>query len=242
MPNTNTRPSLFFPALLVALGLSIAGYFIGNTLFKANTSVNTAQVKGLSERVVKADKAGWVIGYTLTADGAVDLAGLYKTSRSQQARIIKLLTDIGFEATEISTDAPTYTASEHRNHMGVVSNVSHRLYGKVMVDTGKVDLVASSRKRISDLIAEGIAIDNQAPTYRYTKLTDIKPEMVKDATENARTAAQEFAKNAGVSVGKIKSARQGSFVIRDFGEEYGNRNKINKSVRVVTTISFYLHD
>ena len=64
--------------------------------------------------------------------------------------------------------------------------------------------------------------------------------MLQEATKNARIAAAEFANNAGVKVGGIRSARQGSFYIRDEGAEYSDDRSIEKSVRVVTTISFYL--
>jgi hypothetical protein len=64
--------------------------------------------------------------------------------------------------------------------------------------------------------------------------------MLREATKNARIAANEFAENAGVRVGSIRSAYQGSFYIRDAGEEYGDTRKIDKDVRVVTTITFYL--
>jgi hypothetical protein len=64
--------------------------------------------------------------------------------------------------------------------------------------------------------------------------------MLREATKNARIAANEFAENAGVKVGSIRSARQGGFNVRDAGEEYGDTAKIEKDVRVVTTIDFYL--
>ncbi len=85
-------------------------------------------------------------------------------------------------------------------------------------------------------------IQNGLPTYRFTKLNEIKPEMLREATKNARLAANEFADSAGVSVGRIRDARQGSFYIRDAGQEYGDTQKIEKDVRVVTTITFYLTD
>ena len=90
------------------------------------------------------------------------------------------------------------------------------------------------------LIAEGIALQNPPPAYRFTKLNEIKPEMLREATRNARLAATEFAEDAGVRVGGIRTALQGSFFIRDAGEEYGDTAKTQKDVRVVTTITFYL--
>ena len=66
--------------------------------------------------------------------------------------------------------------------------------------------------------------------------------MLSEATRNARIAANEFAKNAGVKVGRIRSAYQGGFSIRDVGDDYSDTGKIEKNVRVVTTIEFYLTD
>lgn len=83
-------------------------------------------------------------------------------------------------------------------------------------------------------------MQNNPPAYHFTKLNDIKPAMLKEATTNARIAANEFATNAGVQVGGIVNARQGGFVIRDVGESYGDTAKIEKDVRVVTNITFYL--
>ena len=87
---------------------------------------------------------------------------------------------------------------------------------------------------------EGIDISSNPPQYFFTGLNAIKPEMVREATRNARIAAGEFADNAGVRVGGIRDARQGNFVIRDAGSDYGNTAKLEKDVRVVTTITFYL--
>ncbi|WP_206422884.1 hypothetical protein [Photobacterium sanguinicancri] len=64
--------------------------------------------------------------------------------------------------------------------------------------------------------------------------------MLKTATKNARIAANEFAENAGIKVGSIRTARQGNFSITDAGQEYGDLYKIEKDIRVVTSIEFYL--
>ena len=118
----------------------------------------------------------------------------------------------------------------------------HYLSGSISVETEKVKLVSKVRAKVNKLIAQGIDIENQAPSYRFTKLNEIKPDMLSEATKNARIAANEFAGNAGVNVGGIRSARQGSFNIRDAGEDYGDTKKIEKDVRVVTNITFYLTD
>ncbi len=101
-------------------------------------------------------------------------------------------------------------------------------------------MLQTARASVNKLIGQGLNIENQPPAYLFTQLNEIKPAMLKEATTNARIAANEFAKNAGVTVGGIRSARQGSFFIRDAGEKYGDTEKIEKDVRVVTNITFYL--
>jgi len=103
-------------------------------------------------------------------------------------------------------------------------------------------LVSEVRSKLDKLIAQGLNIKNNAPSYHFTKLNEIKPAMVKEATTNARIAANEFAANAGVKVGGIRNAQQGGFIIKDVGEEYGDTKSIEKEVRLVTTIAFYLTD
>merc|ERR1711916_360993 len=106
------------------------------------------------------------------------------------------------------------------------------LIGEIEVETEQLQLVAEGRANLNTLIAQGLDVQNNAPAYHFTRLNDIKPEMLKEATKNARIAANEFAENAGVEVGGIRSARQGGFVIRDVGENYGDTKKIEKDVRV----------
>ena len=103
-------------------------------------------------------------------------------------------------------------------------------------------MVSEGRSKLNALIAQGLDVKNNAPAYHFTKLNDIKPEMLKEATMNARIAANEFATNTGVKVGGIRSAKQGGFVIRDVGKNYGDTNKIEKDVRVVTNVTFFLAD
>lgn len=144
------------------------------------------------------------------------------------------------DESEIQLGVLDYEYFEFRDDNQRLVDQTHTLVGNISVETGKVELVGKVRTNVNKLIAQGINIENQAPAYRFTKLNEIKPDMLREATKNARIAANEFAENAGVDVGGIRSARQGSFFVRDAGEEYGDTAKIEKDVRVVTTITFYL--
>jgi len=234
------QSGLFFLGIFLALGLAIAGYFVGQTLYNAKVAVNTAEVKGLAERRVTADRVNWGIVYKVRGTSREEIPSLYKQAEKNQQIIIDLLKDNGFDESEIQGGVLNYEYMEFRDDSQRLVDQTHTLIGTIGVETGKVELVSKVRSNVNKLIEQGIDILNQAPAYRFTKLNEIKPDMLREATKNARIAAREFAENAGVAVGGIQRARQGSFFVRDAGEEYGDTAKIEKDVRVVTTITFYL--
>jgi hypothetical protein len=96
--------------------------------------------------------------------------------------------------------------------------------------------------RQSDLLKQGIAItggDYRFSTqFLFTGLNDIKPQMIEEATKNARASAEKFAADSDSELGKIRTANQGQFTISD---RDANTPYI-KSVRVVTTVDYYLKD
>lgn len=228
--------------LLLAAGIALAGFFISKTIYNSKVALNTAEAKGLAERRVTADIANWKLQFSVTGEANAQIANLYKTAESRQATIIKLLKDNGFNDDEVEIGVIDYRVQEYRDDNQQLVDKQHFLVGSIIVETTKVELVSKVRAKVNSLVAQGIEIDNLAPTYRFTKLNDIKPDMLREATENAKIAANEFAQIAGVKVGGIRNARQGNFYIRDAGEDYGDTRKIEKDVRVVTTITFYLTD
>lgn len=229
-------------SLLLAIGIATGGYFISQTLYKSKVALNTAEVKGLAERQVEADLAYWTIAYTVDNTNSVSLKDMYAQSEADQTKIIQLLKSSGFNEEEIKLGVINYRTDEFRdNNQRLVEQKSY-LTGEITVQTKQVHLVSTVRSKLNALIADGLAIQNNPPAYHFTQLNTIKPEMLKEATKNARIAAKEFASNAGVEVGGIRSARQGGFSVRDVGNEYGDTEKIEKHVRVVTTITFFLTD
>lgn len=241
MTKTN-QSGLILLGLFLALGLTFGGYFIGQTMYNAKVALNTAEAKGLAEKRVKADRANWTLVFKNAGSKSEDIPKLYKKSEQNQKTIIDLLKQSGFTEDEIKAGVIDYTYREFRDENQNLVDERHQLVGSIDVETDKVDLVSKVRSSINKLIAEGVDIENRAPKYYFTKLNEIKPDMLKEATQNARIAANEFASNAGANVGRIRSARQGGFIVRDAGEDYGDTKKIDKDVRIVTTITFYLTD
>ena len=220
----------------------MCGYFVSQTLYNSNAALNTAEAKGLAERRVQADKANWKLIFQVDSNDKEKIPQLYSDAEKIQKTIIDLLTDNGFNEKEIEIGVIDYDLREFRDENQQLVDQKHSLVGSILVETQQVLLVSKVRANVNKLIAQGINIDNHAPSYSFTKLNEIKPDMLREATQNAKIAANEFAQIANVSVGGIRSARQGNFFIRDAGESYGDTQKIEKDVRVVTTITFYLTD
>ena len=238
--NDTRMPCLLISAMLVSLGIATAGYFIGRTLYISKIDINTAEVKGLAEKRVEADRAYWKVQYTVSGSGNTQVSKLYEKSEADQAQILSMLLESGFDKSEVSPGVINYQKEEFRDENQKLVDERHILAGSINVETGKVKLVAEVRAKLNKLIAQGLDIQNNPPAYLFTRLNEIKPAMVKEATTNARVAATEFAKDAGVKVGRIRDAQQGGFIIRDVGEEFSDRSSIEKEVRLVTTITFYL--
>lgn len=227
-------------SLLIAIGLSLAGYFVSQTIYNSKVAVNTSRVRGLAEKLVKADEAEWNIKIKKSDSTGRPVTDMYKEAEAQQQEVIRVLREGGFSDEEIEPSVLELTTNEYRDKAQKLVERENIVYGYVTVRTGQVEKVMPVRKEVSQLIAKGISIVNGDPNYRFTKLNDIKPEMLEVATKNARIAANEFAKNAGVKVGTIRNASQGNFSITDSNSDYDYGRSPDKKVRVVTSIEFYL--
>lgn len=233
------------PAALVLAGLALGGgvaaggYFVGQTMVNRE-HVNTADVKGLAERTVSADQAIWQIGFKVAN---ADLKAGYAEVEANAAAIRAFLKRNGFEGAAVMAGQTSVTESEFRDGNGILTEKRYDILGTVTVTSSDVKAVEAAYQKLGELIAEGLLLTDSQPRYLFTGLNAVKPDMLREATENARIAAGEFAKNAGITVGSIRSATQGGFEVRDlYTGEYGTDDRsIDKQIRVVTTVTFYLN-
>lgn len=230
----------FVLGLLLCMGLVVLGYFISGSIIRIKASDRTVTVKGLSEREVPATIAIWPIKFS-EADN--DLNSLFSTIQRKNSVIVAFLQSHGFKEGETSISPP---AIQDRQAEGYVdpNRVKFRYSGSstITVYTAHVDVVRNAMKQLVELGKQGIAFsgqDYQAKTeFLFTSLNDIKPDMVEEATKNAREVAEKFAQDSNSKLGKIKRATQGQFSIsnRDSNTPY------IKKVRVVSTLEYYLSD
>ena len=102
-------------SLCIAIGIALAGFFISQTLYKSKIALNTAEVKGLAQRRVEADKAYWLIRYRVSGNSAEQIPLLYSDSEAAKQKIIALLQENGFSLEEIAPGVIDYQKNEFRD-------------------------------------------------------------------------------------------------------------------------------
>jgi hypothetical protein len=230
---------------IIAFGLALGGFFPGRYYYKAKVLDRTVTVKGLAEKEVKADIAVWNIRI-------IRAGGNLETLRGQlagdQKAVVKFLTEGGLEQGEIMPgrlETLDQLANQYRSERVNPDN-RYILKQTVMARTTKVDEIEKLVGRTEGLLKQGVIFegDSYPPSvsYLFTKLNDVKPDMLREATANAKQAADEFAKNSGARVGDIKSASQGQFSILPLYQtpDAQETQQKDKKLRVVSTVEYFL--
>lgn len=228
----------FYSGLFIMVGLVILGMMMPRAVDKFRSFDRTVNVKGLCEKEVKADKVIWPVVYRVMAD---DIQSIYDQTDAYNDAIMEFLKSGGVDASEITVSVPEISdkyASEYGSNDRAFRYIAKNI---ITVCTSDVDVVLALMSRQSDLLKKGIVTggSNQWENpveFKYEGLNDIKPEMIEEATRNAREAAEKFAKDSDSRLGKIKTANQGTFTI----ENRDSNTPYIKKVRVVTSVTYYL--
>lgn len=226
-------------ALILGVGLTMLGVFISQGFGRISANARVVTVRGLSEREVEANKVTWPIVSKMVGN---NLTELYQEVETTNAAIVNFLKSNGISQQEFSVNAPKVQDMQADNYGGTPAPYRYNVTSVVVVTSSQVAKVNELMAKQSELMAQGIAIVagdyNYQTPYEFTELNKIKPDMVADATKNARKAADKFAEDSRSKLGKIKSASQGQFSIED-RDQY---TPYIKKVRVVSTIEYYLKD
>ncbi|WP_439533235.1 SIMPL domain-containing protein [Polymorphobacter sp.] len=232
-----SQTALLLPALVLALGIVVGGYLLGDGLTRARMAERSVTVRGLAERDVTANLATWTIS---TSAVGYDLAALQARADADGETVLGFLKSRGFKPDEI--ESGEISVNQYVDSSGRPQITIRR---KIRLRTAEVMKARAAYAEQATLMRQGVVFDSDGGgiVYSFTELNDVKPPMIAAATKNAREGAEQFAKDSGASVGAIKSAAQGYFSIipRD-GDTSGAQASASplQKVRVVTTIDFYL--
>lgn len=240
MSNRSDAGAGLMLGVFIFAGLLGLGYQLADGFLEAKALERTVTVKGLSEREVPADIAIWPIKYN-QADN--DLVALYAAIERHNGLVVDFLKQRGFADTEISVSVPAIVDRQAQAYGGEQNaRFRYTATSGITVYSTNVDQVRTTMNDLVELGKQGLAIagqDYEARTqFLFTGLNTLKPEMIEEATQNAREVATKFAQDSTSTLGKIKTASQGQFSIED---RDSNTPHIKK-VRVVSTVEYYLSD
>ena len=235
-----------FAAAILAGGIAAAGWLGGTKLVESRLGFRTVTVKGLAERNVKSDLGFWPIRFVATGPTLEDARTKLESSG---AIVAKFLTDRGFapgdseiQNIQVEDRLAGYNGNDSPPDLRFV------LTEDILVKSNDVDRLATSARDIGEILKSGVVFTsdsyNAGPSYIFTKINDLKGEMLAEATARAREAAEKFATESGAKVGSIQAANQGVIEINPAVAIPNDRpeKQIDKKVRVVTTITYFLKD
>jgi len=239
------RPlNLIIASVILATGLALAGWLAGQGLVKSRLGHRTVTVKGFSERVVTSDIGFMPIRFMTSGPDLESARGRLDTT---EGAVFDFLKSAGFGADDYEVqNIRVEDRITSYNSQNLPSQSRFVLTEDVIVRSRNVKRLEGAGKRIGDLIRAGVVLTsdqyNSGPSFLFTNLNDLKPEMLTEATRRARKSAEQFARESGAQVGAIFTANQGLFTIGPALEIPGERweKQVEKKVRVVTTITYFL--
>lgn len=228
-------------SIFIAVGITAAGVMVGSGIVEARVTDRRVTVKGLAEREVKADLAVWPM--TLIAAGE-DLALVQAEIDADVALLQSFLVSNGFDEAEISLGRARVEDRVAQSWSAELPpGGRYFITQPLRVRSNNVDIVAQASRQLGDVIRQGVVLSGwEEPAFVFTRLNEHKPEMLQEATANARDAAQQFADASGAQLGGIREANQGVFEIlpRDEIPSETESMQIFKRVRVVATVTYQL--
>ena len=238
MEKVKILPS-FVLGFFIFIGLGTLGYFFKTAFMESKNLERTVIVKGLSGKEVLSNIVIMPIKLTRTSN---NLESLIIDIDNDTNKVIKFLKDNGLKDEDITLGAISIVdkmANEFSNQEFSIRYLATKV---VNIYSSEIEKVRALSGKLSELSQAGILFKtddyDSKIEYVYTKLNDIKPSMIEEATSNARAVAQKFAHDSNSKLGKIKKATQGQFEVisRDKNSEH------IKNIRIVSTVEYYLVD
>ncbi len=233
----------------------MGGLLLGTRIRDFKRADRYVEVKGLVERTVKSDSATWPISFSEAGDS---LPEVFAASENDKAAVLSFLKSQGFTGPSVTEGSISVTDRSTAQYNNGSKGPRFVVEQTITVQSNDVDKVAAANAKTADLIRAGVVISSgqgqgSGVAYKFNGLNALKPDMITEATRNARASADRFAADSGSQVGSIRSANQGVFSIdaanagSSTGEE-GNpyiagqqeQSSLMKKVRVVSTIDYYL--
>jgi uncharacterized protein len=229
-------------AALLAIGLVAAAWIAAAAAVRIADSRSTITVTGSAKRQIRSDMVVWRGTFSAQAP---TLQEAYTTLSGAHERVRDYLVSKGLADTNLVFGSiSTFTFRDRKSGMETSAITAYRLSQTVEVRSRDVDGITALAHESTELIQKGIEFESGNPEYLYTRLADLKVEMLAQATKDARSRADEMAKNSGSAIGKLRGARMGVFqitpaystAISDYG--MNDTSSLLKDITAVVSVSF----
>lgn len=230
-------------SVVLALGVIISSLIMTNGFVQVKADKDTLTVKGSAKKEIKSDLVVWSGSFS---SESVDLKDAYNRIKDSQNKVEKYLIDEGISKDEIVFSSINTIPINRILPSGAYSNEidRYKLQQTVEIRSKEIDKITEISRKATDIINEGVSFRSNMPQYFYTKLSDLKVDMIGLATEDSKKRAEKMLSTTGNSVGQLKSARVGVFQITPLYSneisDYGinDTTSIDKEITAVVECEF----
>lgn len=211
-------------AIVFAIAIIASSLILGSAFMNRNKTQGTISVTGLGQSDFISDLIVWEARFTREN---LDLKQAYTDLENDKNAIKNYLINKGLPDSVIVFNAVTTSRNMKQNYTSSGQYIGEEFTGYtlsqvVQIDSKDVEKVEKISREVTELLNQGIQLYSLSPRYYYTKLDDLKIEMISQATENARLRAEQIAMNSGAQLGDLSLARMGIFQItgQNSNEDY----------------------
>lgn len=202
-------------AIIFGLSIVIAAYLLGNAVMNRNNTNRSISVTGLGKADFTSDLIVWEGSF---AKESSDLQQAYRDLEKDKKIISSYLLEKGITKDELVFNAVNSRKNTRSKYTDEGKYIGDEFLGYILtqslqIDSNNVEKVENISREITELLNKGIQFYSQSPRYYYTKLADLKVEMISKATADARARAEKIAENSGGNLGGLVSAKMGIFQI-----------------------------
>lgn len=243
MASENNNRGYFLLGIALAAGLIISAFLVSSTIRDVKMQNQTIEVKGYAEKKIVSNYAIWDATFQRYA---YDQISAYSILEDDLKKVMDFLKSQGITEEQVSVSAVQTRTQYQLNSQGYSTNIidGYMLSRSISVESDNVEKIDEIYRASSVLIKQGLYFETYSPRFLFTKLDDIKIEMLGAATKDAKNRAATLADNSGSKVGALKSARQGVFQITPANStdisDYGMNDvsSIDKTIKAVVTIEY----
>ena len=218
--------------MLIALAIIISTVTLSDAIIKRYSMDNGISVTGLGSRNFVSDLIIWQSSVSARAS---NLKEAYALIEQRKQSVKEYLVKKGVKSNELEISSidieKEFQTMYESNGTSYSQFIGYKLTQRIRVESGNVDRVEKISREISELIDQGIEIVTESPLYYYTKLSELKVEMIAQATADAKLRAEKIAEKSGSELGSLKQAAMGVFQIigQNTDEDYESGGSFNTS-------------